>query len=171
MTEFTKGTWTLNPETAIISAHTIGAGKPDKKLIATVFGASFRSVDDNTEALANARLIENAPAMYYLLDHIAHELRETRDDDKWLEMIDNLLAIDKLLARIDGDCEKNAPALKPCPFCSSENAYVANYGEKIAIECPNCDCSTKLCDTMDEAADAWNMRGNNSERIAEEYGE
>lgn len=152
MTEFTKGTWTLNPETAIISAHTIGASKPDKKLIAAIFGASFRSITDNTEALANARLIKNAPAMYYLLDHIAHELRETRGNDKWLEMIDNLLA------RIDGDCEKNAPALKPCPFCSSENAYVANYGEKIAIECPDCDCSTRLCDTRDEAIDAWNMR-------------
>lgn len=165
MAEFTKGTWTLNPETAMISAHTIGASKPDKKLIAAIFGASFRSITDNTEALANARLIKNAPAMYYLLDHIAHELRETRENDNLLK------EIDYILDRIAGDCEKNAPALKSCPFCSSENAYIANYGERIAVECPNCECSTKLCDTIDEAADAWNMRGNNSERIAEEYGE
>lgn len=165
MTEFTKGIWKLNSETAILSAHTISAGKPDKKPIAAIFGASFRSVDDNTEALANARLIENAPAMFYLLDHIAHELRETNDNDNLLK------EIDCILDRINGDCEENVPALKPCPFCSSKNAYIADYGERKAVECPNCDCSTKLCDTIDEAADAWNMRGNNSERIADEYGE
>ena len=165
MAEFTKGTWTLNPETAIISAYTIDASKPDKKLIAAIFGASFRSVDDNTEALANARLIENAPAMFYLLDRIAHELRETNDNDNLLK------EIDCILDRINGDCNENTPALKPCPFCSSEHAYIVDYGERKAVECLNCDCSTKLCDTIEEAADAWNMRGNNSERIADEYGE
>ena len=164
MTEFTKGTWTLNPETAIISAHTVNTSKPDKKPIAAVFGAaSF--ISDNTEPFANARLIENAPAMYALLDHFAHELRETRDNDRWLEMINDLLG------KIDSNDNDDAPTLKPCPFCSSENAYIANYGKGIAVECPKCDCSTKLCDTIDEAADAWNMRGNNSERIAGYNGE
>ena len=153
MTEFTKGTWTLNPETAIISAHTIGASKPDKKLIAAIFGASFRSITDNTEALANARLIENAPYMFALLDHIAHELRETNENDNLLKNIDYVLG------RISGDYSENAPTLKPCPFCrSNKHAYIADYGGKFAVECPNCDCSTRLCDTRDEAIDAWNMR-------------
>lgn len=158
MAEFTKGIWILNPETAIISARTIDTSKPDKKLIATVFGASFRSIDDNTEALANARLIENAPAMYALLDHFAHELRETRDNDRWLEMINYLLG------KIDSNDNDDAPTLKPCPFCSSEHAYIANYGEKFVVECPQCDCSTKLCDTKDEAADIWNIRDGKEER-------
>lgn len=154
MAEFTKGIWTLNPETAIISAHTVGAGKPDKKLIATVFGASFRSVADNSEALANARLIENAPAMFYLLDHISHELRAYGNS----ELDEDLrLDINLLLDKINGDHNENIP-LKPCPFCSNEHAYVVDYGEKIAIECAKCDCSTRLCDTIDEAVDAWNMR-------------
>ena len=161
MAEFTKGIWMLNPETAIISARTIDTSKPDKKLIATVFGASFRSIDDNTEALANARLIENAPAMYALLDHIAHELREYGRSD-W--DCDLCFDIDELLDKINGDCNKNAPTLKPCPFCSSEHAYIANYGEKFVVECPQCDCSTKLCDTKDEAADIWNIRDGKEER-------
>lgn len=164
MAEFTKGIWILNPETAIISARTIDTSKPDKKLIATVFGASFRSVADNTEALANARLIENAPAMYALLDHFAHELRETRDNDRWLEMINYLLG------KIDSNDNDDAPTLKPCPFCSSKNAYIANYGERIAVECPNCDCSTRLCDTKEEAIDAWNTR-DNPERAEHDNGE
>ena len=110
MTEFTKGTWTLNPETAIISAHTVGAGKPDKKLIATVFGASFRSVADNSEALANARLIENAPAMFYLLDFIAHELREYGYYDKVLENIDCILD------KINGNQNENIPTAQALPI-------------------------------------------------------
>ena len=158
MTEFTKGIWKLNPETAIISAHTTYAEKPDKKPIAAVFGASFRSFTDNTEALANARLIENAPAMYTLLDHIAHELRETNENDKLIE------EIDYILYRIDSNYNENVPMLKPCPFCSNDNAYVADYGEKKAVECPNCDCSTRLCDTKEEPVDAWNMRDGNIER-------
>ncbi len=158
MTEFTKGTWTLNPETAIISAHTVNTSKPDKKPIAAVFGASFRSISDNTEALANARLIENAPAMYVLLDRIARELRETNGNDTRLK------EIDCILDRINGDSNENAPVLKPCPFCSSEHACIASYGEQFAVECLDCDCSTRLCDTKEEAADAWNMRNGKEER-------
>ena len=104
---------------------------------------------------ANARLIENAPAMYKLLNHIKHELREYGNSD-WDG--DLCFDIDMLLDKI------NSPTLKPCPFCSNSNAYVADYSEKFAVECPNCDCSTRLCDTKEEAVDAWNMRDGNIER-------
>ncbi len=153
MAEFTEGRWKLNPETAILSAHTISAGKPDKKPIAAIFGASFRSVADNTEALANARLIENAPAMFRLLDYIQHELREYGDEYGLCEKIDKLLEI---ICRENHETEE----LKPCPFCGCNKPYIADYKDEFTVECSRCDCSTRLCDTKEEAIDAWNTRDN-----------
>lgn len=76
--------------------------------------------------------------------------------------------IDNILDRINGDFRENTLILKPCPFCSSKHAHIAGYGEQFAIECPDCDCSTRLCDTQEEVADAWNMRDGKEEKT-EDY--
>ena len=154
MAEFTRGNWILNPLTAMINAHSINTRGIALTPVAYVYNATtLNSPEETAEPLANARLIENAPYMFALLDHIAHELRETNENDNLLKNIDYVLG------RISGDYSENAPTLKPCPFCrSNKHAYIADYGGKFAVECPNCDCSTRLCDTRDEAIDAWNMR-------------
>ena len=168
MVEFTKGIWKLNPVTAIISAHT-DKSKTEEKLIATVFGATLNSVANNTEALTNACLIENAPAMYALLEYIKHELHEYGNSYwDW----DLRFDIGMLLDRINGNCNEDNPTLKLCPFCSKSNAYVATYMAdyaekftvKFAAECPNCDCSTRLYYIKEEAIDSWNMRDGKEER-------
>lgn len=156
MTEFTKGIWKLNPETAILSAHTISAGKPDKKPIAAIFGASFRSVADNTEALANALLIENAPAMFRLLDYIQHELREYGDEYGLCEKIDKLLEI---ICRENHETEE----LKPCPFCGSKNISITRViqEETFNISCDDCGCILYMEHTdKDKAIAEWNTRAN-----------
>lgn len=60
-TMFNHDEWKFNPTT--------GAIKAGDKLIAEVAGATIYNMN-NTEAMANARLIELAPQMYALLETI-----------------------------------------------------------------------------------------------------
>lgn len=54
--------------------------------------------------------------------------------------------------------------LKPCPFCGSEAAYIAqNYMGQHYVRCPDCGCTMWGLDTGDEvtekqAAAYWNKR-------------
>lgn len=154
MADFTKGTWIHNPETAIISAHTLSAnGKDSEHPVAVALGAVARNpIIDNTEALANARLIENAPAMFALLQRIQPELGK---DDELYWPIEALLS----KIRLGEEGIENEPR-KPCPFCGCENSTLIQFvpEEEFCIECALCECSTRLCDTKDEAVDAWNRR-------------
>lgn len=46
--------------------------------------------------------------------------------------------------------------LKPCPFCGGEARRVGHY--PYSITCCNCRATTVICNTPDDAIDAWNNR-------------
>lgn len=46
--------------------------------------------------------------------------------------------------------------LKPCPFCGAEARLVGHY--PYSITCCNCRATTVICNTPDDAIDAWNNR-------------
>lgn len=57
--------------------------------------------------------------------------------------------------------------LKPCPFCGSETIVVENYDESCNSDypsiywhsvCVDCGCNIPMCDTEEEAIEAWNKR-------------
>lgn len=151
MAEFSKGIWKHNRNTAIISAHTLAAnGKDYEHHVAAVFGAATsNTITDTTEPFANAKLIENAPAMFELLERIG---REIGDFDTKLSK-----EIDALLAKI---IPVNDEPRKPCPFCGCVNSEIIHVvlEKQYCVECSQCECSTRLCDTKDEAVDVWNTR-------------
>lgn len=150
MAKFTSGNWRWNVDTAMISND---KGKP----VATVYGASvYNNVTDKTEAYANARLVENAPELFGLLSIIHSDIH-----NGFISNVppDIFSAIDNVLERInvlpdDGE----DMSLKPCPFCDNPNPNTIEYAEQFAIECPECQCATRLCDTEQEAIYAWNRR-------------
>ena len=46
--------------------------------------------------------------------------------------------------------------LKPCPFCGGEARLIGHY--PYSITCCNCRATTVICNTPDDAIDAWNRR-------------
>lgn len=46
--------------------------------------------------------------------------------------------------------------LKPCPFCGGEARLIGHY--PYSITCCNCRATTVICNTPDDAIDAWNGR-------------
>mgnify|MGYP007069958205 CR=1 FL=1 len=60
MNKFTKGQWVLDTQTGNI--------RTNDHLVAQVYGATEHNINDNAEeCFANARLILNAPKLYYIL--------------------------------------------------------------------------------------------------------
>ena len=115
--------------------------------IAAVFGASMRNSE---KAYRNARLIENAPEMYRLLEGIA-----SGDDISKSE-------ITAVLERINGK-EPDMPELKPCPFCGGEAEVYEEEDESqewVYVRCVDCWARTDGNDTEIGARDAWNQRKN-----------
>ena len=49
------------------------------------------------------------------------------------------------------------PKLKPCPFCGGK-AKKTEIGRSWDIECEDCQSSTRMCSTPEEATEAWNRR-------------
>ena len=151
MTEFTKGTWIHNLDTAIVSAHTLTAnGKDIERPVAAVFGAATSNIiGDTTEPFANARLIENAPAMFELLEKL-----ELVCDCGFRDMINTPLS------KIRSGTQTVDEPRKPCPFCGCVHSTIIHVvpEKQYCVECSRCECSTRLCDTKDEAVDAWNTR-------------
>ena len=98
MSEFTKGKWQLDKE----NGHVIRAVE-SKSSVAIVIG------ERNAEQQANARLIENAPALYRMLQlnvNVLETLIQEYDlfedaDAAWLNK--HLDEAEKVLARIDGE--------------------------------------------------------------------
>lgn len=52
---------------------------------------------------------------------------------------------------------KYKPKLKPCPFCGGK-AKKEEIGRSWGIECEDCQSSTRLCPTPEEAEEVWNRR-------------
>lgn len=46
--------------------------------------------------------------------------------------------------------------LKPCPFCGGEARLVGHY--PYSVTCCKCRATTVICNTPDDAIDAWNNR-------------
>ena len=46
--------------------------------------------------------------------------------------------------------------LKPCPFCGGEARLIGH--SPYSITCCNCRTTTVICNTPDDAIDAWNNR-------------
>ena len=98
MSEFTKGKWQLDKE----NGYVVRAVKLDKPVV-IVIG------ERNAEQQANARLIENAPDLYRMLQinaNILETLIQEYDlfedaDVAWLNK--HLDEAEKVLARIDGE--------------------------------------------------------------------
>lgn len=157
MAEFTKGIWKHNRNTAIMSAHTLAAnGKDYKHPVAAVFGAAtLNTITDTTEPFANARLIENAPVMFELLEKVGREISDF--DTKLSKEIDALLA--KISPVNDGNDDEPR---KPCPFCGCANSEIIHVvpEKQYCVECSQCECSTRICNTLNEAVDLWNTRDN-----------
>ena len=152
--KFSHGSWLWNAENATISDK---YGTP----IATVYGASIQNnISDTREPFANARLIENAPEMFQLLFSVYSDIRNGLIHDV---QPDTFSDIAELLNKI---CTENDEpfvlSLKPCPFCGNPNPYVIEYAQQFAVECPECQCDTRLCDTEQDAVNAWNYRNQNS---------
>ena len=53
--------------------------------------------------------------------------------------------------------------LKPCPFCGSVECYVVRDYElsKAWVKCICCGADTRICDSKEEAIEAWNRRVDN----------
>lgn len=50
-------------------------------------------------------------------------------------------------------------ALLPCPFCGADDAQTDFIeGESYLVECSACHAETGICDSAQEAIDAWNRR-------------
>lgn len=143
MAGFSRGTWKLQPKTAIISANS--------KPVAYVYDI----LEDNGEPLVNARLIENAPVMFKMLEELSQELCEYGDEYR---------QINSLLQEIRcGNQEVEGEHLLPCPFCGSKNISVTKVipDETFNISCDDCCCLlyTEYTD-KDKAVAEWNSRAN-----------
>ena len=127
-----------------------GLIKEDGEAICAVFGASMRNVYNPEKSYRNARLVENAPEMYRLLDGIANG-----DDISKSE-------ITAVLERINGK-EPDMPELKTCPFCGGEAEVYTEEDESqewVYVRCVDCWARTDGNDTEIGARDAWNQRKN-----------
>lgn len=123
-----------------------GLIKEDGEAIAAVFGASM----SNEKAYRNARLVENAPEMYRLLDGLR------RGDDV------SESEITAVLESVNGK-EPEMPELKTCPFCGGEAEVYEEEDESqewIYVRCVDCWARTDGNDTEIGARDAWNQRKN-----------
>ncbi len=74
MSEYTKGTWTLNDRTGeIISGN---------QKIGEVYGATIHNNEDNAdECFSNARLIINAPELFSLVNSLLNYVRKYHNTD------------------------------------------------------------------------------------------
>lgn len=156
MANFTQGTWVHNPATGIVSAHTLLYGKNHEQPVATVLGAVIPNpIVDNSQALANARLIENAPVMFDKLDTLIGDYWENLDTCPELRQ-----QIVELLNKIRPPIPTDTIQLTPCPFCGCEAPALIHYypQELFYVECPCCQSTTRPCDTADDAIDAWQNR-------------
>ena len=127
-----------------------GLIKEDGDAIAAVFGASVSNLYNPERAYRNARLVENAPEMYRLLDGLANG-----DDIAKSE-------ITAVLERINGK-EPDMPELKTCPFCGGEAEVYTEEDdtqEWFCVRCVDCWARTDGNDTEIGARDAWNQRKN-----------
>lgn len=52
--------------------------------------------------------------------------------------------------------------IKSCPFCHGEAyvVYVYDY-KKYYVQCEECLCRTRYCDSEEEAIESWNKRVGN----------
>ena len=58
-----------------------------------------------------------------------------------------------------------AEKLKRCPFCGGEAEFYAitnSVDKSFGVECSECECSTKLCTSKNEAIEFWNRRVDNA---------
>ena len=122
-----------------------GLIKSEGEMICAVFGASVHNVNNREKAFRNARLIENAPEMYSLLDRLA-----SGEDIQPSE-------ITALLKRVNGG-EPDKPELKRCPFCGGEAEVYTEEDEWWHVRCSDCWAQTDGHDTEIGAIDAWNQR-------------
>ncbi len=125
--------WFFNVETSMITSE----GTP----VAVVFNG------DKADPYANARLIENAPDMLWLLDCISRGLWESGDDENLRAEIDALLRIIKA----DVSTPKN------CPFCGggADTKFENDWWFTFCLECGS---QTDGQDTEEHAIKAWNQR-------------
>lgn len=143
MAEFTRGTWKLKPDTAIISANS--------KPVAYVYDL----LGDNSEPPVNARLIENAPVMFRILEELSQELYEYGDEYR---------QIYALLQKIR--CDNKEPEnerILPCPFCGNNNISITRVvqTDTFKICCDDCECVLYTGHTnKDKAVAEWNTRAN-----------
>lgn len=65
---------------------------------------------------------------------------------------------------------RDAPALKPCPFCGSEArirwSIGGDGGHYLRAICQNCHAETNLCDTATEAAEIWDRRTSVGDKVS-----
>ena len=74
MSEYTKGTWTLNDRTGEVLSgnHKIGE----------VYGATIHNHEDNAdECFSNAQLITNAPELFSLVNNLLNYVRKYHSTD------------------------------------------------------------------------------------------
>ena len=124
--------------------------KSEGEPIAAVFGASAGNLYNPEKAYRNARLVENAPEMYSLLERMA-----SGDDVLHSE-------IAAVVERVNGN-EPDMPELKPCPFCGGEAEVYTDEDdtqEWFYVRCSDCWAQTDGNDTEIGAIDAWNQRKN-----------
>lgn len=61
--------------------------------------------------------------------------------------------------------------LKPCPFCNGSASYAyfvrSRNSTQQFVVCDDCGAESKLCDSREEAAAAWNQR---REKVSEDAG-
>lgn len=61
--------------------------------------------------------------------------------------------------------------LKACPFCPGVGAATNDYdfgGLMYRVECDECECTTPVCDTAEDAARCWNTRADSAALSAAE---
>lgn len=48
--------------------------------------------------------------------------------------------------------------IKPCPFCGHEAILKINREHLYIVQCDKCEATSKICESENEAAEAWNTR-------------
>ena len=90
MSKYTKGKWELDPQTGKITA--------EGNLVAQVFGATVHNQEANVgECFANARLITNAPMLYYILK----PLFEPKAEHHFSELLSAMRRVQNVIETID----------------------------------------------------------------------
>ena len=90
MTDFTKGQWVLDTQNGDVRA--------DGCLVAQVYGATKHNYEKNVgECFANARLITNAPMLYYILK----PLFERKAEHHFFELVSAMRRLQKVIEAID----------------------------------------------------------------------